>query len=186
LCVIYLVGNGLNINLFLLQVDLQEQGREGGAPRYGVLVIQQSPATTPSETNRAFSLEEQQPASASRFTHARSYSGCDDEIQLTDANSDVIFSGGGGGSKGGGEGGVGGAVGVRFATWPAIKRKCFVKLYQGGVHKLYQHETSSSSFYPTKLNSEYYWQGSDRIHCACWFLYVPQSCDFRTETAGSL
>lgn len=107
-----------------MQVDLQEQGG-GGAPRYGVLVIQQSPATTPSETNRAFSLEEQQPASASRFTHARSYSGCDDEIQLTDANSDVVFSGGGGGSKGG-EGGVGGAVGVRFATWPAIKRKDFL------------------------------------------------------------
>jgi hypothetical protein len=32
--------------------------------------------------------------------------------------------------------------------------------------------SSSSSFYPPKLNSEYYWQGSDRIHCACWFLYV--------------
>jgi hypothetical protein len=27
-------------------------------------------------------------------------------------------------------------------------------------------------FYPPKLNSEYYWQGSDRIRCACWFLYV--------------
>jgi hypothetical protein len=27
-------------------------------------------------------------------------------------------------------------------------------------------------FYPPKLNSEYYWQGSDRIHCVCWFLYV--------------
>jgi hypothetical protein len=29
---------------------------------------------------------------------------------------------------------------------------------------------SSSSFNQPKLNSEYYWQGSDRIHCACWFL----------------
>jgi hypothetical protein len=26
--------------------------------------------------------------------------------------------------------------------------------------------------YMPKLNSEYYWQGSDRRHCACWFLYV--------------
>jgi hypothetical protein len=26
--------------------------------------------------------------------------------------------------------------------------------------------------YPPKLNSEYYWQGSDRIQCECWFLYV--------------
>jgi hypothetical protein len=31
--------------------------------------------------------------------------------------------------------------------------------------------TSSSSFYLPKLNSDYYWQESDRIHCACWFLY---------------
>jgi hypothetical protein len=31
---------------------------------------------------------------------------------------------------------------------------------------------SSSSFYMLKLNSEYYWQGSDRRHCACWFLHV--------------
>jgi hypothetical protein len=29
------------------------------------------------------------------------------------------------------------------------------------------NSSSSSSFYPPKLNSEYYWQGSDRIHCAC-------------------
>jgi hypothetical protein len=30
----------------------------------------------------------------------------------------------------------------------------------------------TSFFYPPKLNSEYYWKGSDRIHCACCFLYV--------------
>jgi hypothetical protein len=33
--------------------------------------------------------------------------------------------------------------------------------------EIWRVSTSSSS----KLNSEYYWQGSDRIHCACWFLY---------------
>jgi hypothetical protein len=35
-----------------------------------------------------------------------------------------------------------------------------------------QWSSSSSSFHLPKLNSEYYWQGSDRIHCVCWFLYV--------------
>jgi hypothetical protein len=41
--------------------------------------------------------------------------------------------------------------------------------------------SSSSSFYPPKLNSEYYWQGSDRRNCACWFLYVSTMAGFRQE-----
>jgi hypothetical protein len=28
------------------------------------------------------------------------------------------------------------------------------------------------SFTRPSLIIEHYWQGSDRIHCACWFLYV--------------
>ncbi|XP_076434974.1 equilibrative nucleoside transporter 4-like isoform X2 [Babylonia areolata] len=83
-------------------VDLQDQA---GGPRYGVLVIQQSPATTPSETNRAFQPEDQ-----AQLTHAQSGAIlADDETHLTAETSDVTFSSAQNYS-------------VTFFTWPAIKR----------------------------------------------------------------
>ncbi|XP_070205208.1 equilibrative nucleoside transporter 4-like isoform X2 [Littorina saxatilis] len=80
-------------------VDLQDQA---GGPRYGVLVIQ-SPATTPSESNRAFQPEEQ-----SALTHAPSLTTCDDEAHLTET-ADIIFS-------------KTNNYTVTFSTWSAIKR----------------------------------------------------------------
>ena len=87
------------------QVDLQEQG---GAPRYGVLVIQ-SPATTPSETNRAFQPEEQP-----TLAHAPSLTACDDETHLTEP-ADVTFR-------------KTQSYAVSFSTWSAIKSKLFLSV----------------------------------------------------------
>ncbi|KAL8609050.1 hypothetical protein ACOMHN_059863 [Nucella lapillus] len=82
-------------------VDLQDQT---GGPRYGVLVIQQSPATTPSETNRAFHPEDQ-----AQLTQAHTQAACaDDETHLTDT-TDVTFN-------------SAQNYAVTFSTWPAIKR----------------------------------------------------------------
>lgn len=88
-------------------VDLQDQG---GGPRYGVLVIQ-SPAPTPSETNRAFRLEE--PPLPSQLTHESSTGTCDDEARLTEPGDGVVFSGKGATVSG---------TRLTFPTWPAIKR----------------------------------------------------------------
>ena len=116
------------------QVDLQEQG---GAPRYGVLVIQ-SPATTPSETNRAFQPEEQP-----TLAHAPSVTACDDETHLTEP-ADVTFR-------------KTQSYAVSFSTWSAIKSKLFcpcVCVFVSVFRSAVKSRDSSVQFKMVSMRSE--------------------------------
>jgi hypothetical protein len=65
---------------------------------------------------------------------------------------------------------------VICSKYYAIVNICTVKFMKIRLYMVlcvFRFSKSLPSFqYPPKLNSEYYWHGSDRIHCACWFLYV--------------